>query len=235
MRNIPHITVELDFIWKGIRDDRDMEIRHFNGKTLSMADIMHYFSKNKFILYFFCFATFIVLILLFSLFGLKKSSPLEGKWVLYTEDSFQSFPGYGIILEISGNKIKAEGDTERIIKNQNQSHHGSMEFTYEILSDNELLLRYDQPVADMNFCNVEIYDELPVKYEYTNDGSKETLKLIWDGVDVLLLDNSSKTSANGSIVYRLGMNGTILGVGEREAAVWYSVAQKSYSFTKLKE
>ena len=79
------------------------------------------------------FAVFaaVVIIIAIAAFGGMKSKRLVGMWKMYPSQ----MPGYGINLDIDKNTIDARGDYV--------NYGGRMIFKYEVVSDSELILRYD--------------------------------------------------------------------------------------------
>lgn len=118
----------------------------------------------------------VVIIIAIAAFSGGKSKRLVGMWKMYPNAA----PGYGINLDIDKSTIDASGDYI--------NYGGVMKFEYRIVSDSELILRYDW-VFNQWPWSVTYADEIPLKYSFNEDGT--TLTLTWSGTSFVLLDNTN--------------------------------------------
>ena len=117
----------------------------------------------------------IIILTVFLIFNNSKSAHLIGSWKMYPN----SFPGYGIHLDIDKNQIKAYGDSINF--------GGQMTFRYEVTSGSELVLQYDWTFNQWPW-SIPRADKIPLKYSLNED--KTILTLTWDGTSFVFLDNT---------------------------------------------
>lgn len=115
----------------------------------------------------------LVVILIAGLSTYARNKKVEGSWKV-NPDSI----GYGISMVIKNGKIEARGDA--------MNHFGSMRFKYTVVSDTEMILKYDWTFQEW-IWNFPRANEIPVTYSISRDGTLLTLS--WAGTDFVLLDN----------------------------------------------
>lgn len=179
-----------------------------------------------------------------------EKTKLCGTWVLFTKEDAAAAGdidewSHGIIVVIDEETITLRGvgytttnyhyrgDGWLNISGGSPYYRGTMSFTYQIKDEDTLHLNYAQEIRNnvKSTFNIDCRADIPVTYNIVSEDSEESLKLRWDGIDVLLLCRYDSIDSKGM--------GTILSDksykrGTFEYEHEWLISQKSFTFKKIR-